>query len=114
MPKKVTYKIKLTNGKEQEVEGEVVNGIWGIDKRELTNGEQTMKDGTVRVLKSTHYHVTHLPTGAAPPLCTFRTLKAAKMLLSEPEFFFDELNEAAIEGMSKAISRYWNDRWWKD
>lgn len=114
MPKKTKYKIKMKDGTEKEVEGEIVNKIWGIDKREMVRGEQTMKDGSVRQLKDTHYHISHVPTGAALPLCTFRTMKAAKMLLNEPEFFFDELDSKAISGMSTAIARFWNRVWWKD
>ena len=114
MAKKEKYKIKMKDGTTKEVEGEVVNKIWGVDKRTEITGEQTLKDGRVRTLSSTDYIVTHIPTGAQLPTARFRTLKSAKLLLSEPEFFFDKLNEEAVEGMRKAITRFWNARGWKD
>ena len=114
MAKKQSYKITMRDGTQQEVQGEVFNEIWGIDKRSVKRGEQTMKDGTVRELFDTHYHITHLPTGAKLPLCTFRTLKSAKMLLSEPEFFIDELSKESVKKMGEAIARFWNWRYWTD
>lgn len=114
MAKKINYKIRMKDGSIQEVEGEVVNKKWGIDKRTMVSGEQTLKDGTKRALSSTLYCITYLPNGAAPPLCNFRTLKSAKLLLNEPEFFFDELNEESVRGMAQAIGRFWNNCGWKD
>lgn len=114
MAKKQKYKIKMIDGTWQEVEGEVVNKIWGIDKRTQVSGEKTMKDGTVKALSSTSYIVTHLPTGAFLPTASFRTIKAAKLLLSRPEFFIDELNEENAMEMARAIAEFWNERGWKD
>lgn len=114
MAKKQKYQILMNDGTKQEVEGEIVNGIWGIDKRTTVTGEQELKDGTKRTLSSTSYMITHIPTGAYLPTASFRTLKSAKMLLSKPEFFFDELTDDAVYGMSEAIWRFWNERGWKD
>lgn len=114
MAKKQKYNILMNDGTKQEVEGEVVNGVWGIDKRVEVTGEQTMKDGSTRTLSSTSYIVTHITTGALLPTARFRTLKSAKLLLSEPEFFFDELNEEAVRNMADAIGRFWNQRGWRD
>lgn len=114
MAKKQKYNIVMQDGTKKEVEGEVVNGIWGIDKRTISNGTKTMKDGTVKELSSTCYIITHIPTGAFLPTSVFRTVKAAKLLLSEPEFYFDELNQQAISDMANAIGRFWNARGWKD
>lgn len=114
MAKKQKYNITMEDGTKKEVEGEVVNKIWGIDKRMEVTGEQTLKDGRTRTLTSTDYIITHIPTGAALPTCRFRTMKAAKLLLSEPEFYFDELNQQAISDMADAIGRFWNARGWKD
>ena len=114
MAKKQKYKIKMQDGTFQEVEGEVVNNIWGIDKRTVVTGEQTLKDGTTRTLSSTSYMVTHIPTGAFLPTGSFRTIKAAKLLLNEPEFFIDELDSDAVMEMAKALGRFWNERGWKD
>lgn len=110
---KSSYTIKLDSGGSTCVTGEVVNGIWGIDKRETERGRQQMKDGTERILYDKDYIITHIPTGAKLPF-QFRTLKAAKMLLQEPEFFFDELNQESIHAMWKAIARFFDDKNWKD
>lgn len=114
MAKKQKYNIIMRDGTKREVEGEVVNKIWGIDKRTEVTGEQTLKDGRVRALSSTEYIITHIPTGATLPTCRFRTMKAAKLLLSEPEFYFDELDKQTITDMADAIGRFWNARGWKD
>lgn len=116
MPKKQKYSIQLGDGTTREVEGEIVNGIWGIDKREIASGEQTLKDGSKKTLSSFSYVITHLPSGCALPLCKFRTLKSAKLLLSEPEFFgkFFGNGEINIDEISKAIWRFWEQRGWKD
>lgn len=112
MPKKQKYSIQLSSGETKEVEGEIVNGIWGIDKREIVSGEHTMKDGSKKTLSSFSYVITHIPSGCALPLGKFRALKSAKLLLSEPEFFGNgELN---IDEISKAIWRFWEQRDWKD
>lgn len=91
MSKKTKYIINMRDGTTQEVEGEVVNKIWGIDKR------------------GSDYHITHLPTGSHLPLGLFRTLKAAKLMLQEPEFFLDDLSK-----LPSAIHRFWETRGWKD
>lgn len=114
MAKKQKYKIKMDDGTEQEVEGEIVNNVWGIDKRTLVTGEQVMKDGTKRTLSSTSYVITHIPTGSMLPTCSFRTLKSAKLLLSEPEFFINDVTDDDVKKMADAIGRFWNARGWKD
>lgn len=114
MAKKQKYQITKVDGTKEEVEGEVVNGIWGIDKRTTVTGEQTLKDGRTRTLSSTSYVITHIPTGAALPTCSFRTLKSAKLLLAEPEFFVDAITEQTVREMADAIGRFWNARGWKD
>ena len=114
MAKKQKYNILMNDETKVEVEGEIINGIWGIDKRTEVTGEQKRKDGTVRTLSSTSYIITHIPTGGALPTARFRTLKSAKLLLSEPEFFFDELDDKAVYAMAEAIGRFWNARGWKD
>lgn len=98
MSKKEQYKIQTNHG-EETVTGEIVNKIWGIDKRYAS-------DGTI-----IGYMITHVPTGAHVPLGTTRTLKSAKLILQEPEFFEDPINPQHI---ADAVGRWWNLHDWKD
>lgn len=114
MPKKQIYNIKMNDGTTKQVEGEVVNGVWGIDKRVIPYGKMTNKEGVEKTLSYTDYHITYIPTGQRLPLGTTRTIKNAKLLLSQPEFFFEELTPDVIKKLAKATVKWWEDRWFKD
>ena len=103
MAKKTKFKISKKDGTVEEVEGIVVNEIWGVDKRTTVYGKQVMKDGAVKPLSYSAYIITHIPTGSHLPLGTCRTQRNAVMLLQEPEFFEEPLVPAHI---GKAIARF--------
>lgn len=111
MAKKQQYQIKMRDGSVKTVVGEVFNGIWGIDKREIPYGKMIQKDGTEKTLSYKAYFITHIPTGASFAGGSCRTIKSAKLLLSEPEFFEVEEKPA---GIINAINRYWNKIGWID
>ena len=99
MSKKEQYEILKTDGTKEVVAGEVINKIWGMDKR-------MADDGTI-----IGYMVTHIPSGAHVPLAITRTLKSAKLILQEPEFFEPKVDPQHI---ANAVGRFWNQRDWKD
>lgn len=111
MAKKQQYQIKMKDGSVKTVEGEVFNKIWGIDKREIPYGKQVKADGTEKTLSYKAYFITHIPTGSSFAGGSCRTLKTAKLLLSEPEFF--EVDENPV-GIVKALNRFWNKVGWSD
>lgn len=90
MAKTSTFKIKMKDGSEQEVSGLVIDGRWGIDKRE-----------------DKFFYLTHVPSGAL--VTNARTQKALKELVSRP----DMVDEEDAGKIAKAVGRFWNERWWQ-
>lgn len=93
--KKIKYKINMKNGEPQEVEGYVVNEVWGIDKR-----------------ANNYYVLTYIPNGCL--VDSARTIKFLKMLVQEPEFFDFDGTPKTCDKLVTAISRYRNEHGWKD
>lgn len=90
MAKTSNFKIKMKDGTEQEVSGLVIDGMWGIDKRD-----------------DKFFYLTHVPTGAL--VTNARTQKALKELVSRP----DMVDETDISKIAKAVGDFWNSREWK-
>lgn len=108
MAKKVTYKIKMKDGSEREITGtEIVPG-YAYDKREIGVSETINSKGERRVVKSTTYVLTHIPTGAL--ITSADKANSLKLLCTEPEFF-EEFDPWKI---LKAVGRFWNKYDWKD
>lgn len=92
--KKTRYKIKMRDGSDQEIEGEVVNGVWGIDKRTIGKGSG--------------YYLTHVPTG------TLITNSRTKRSLMEIANLEDLMDEDDMTKVGRAVIAFWDERGWKD
>lgn len=91
--KKTKYSITMNDGTKQEVEGQVFNNVWGIDKR-----------------GSAYYVLTYVPNGAFVE--SSKTMKLLKLLVQEPEFFdFDETIQSTVKIIG-AIKRFRDKNGW--
>lgn len=93
--KKATYKIQMRDGSEQVIEGDVVNEIYGIDKRKV--GDFPIS-----------YYMTHIPSGVL--VTNARTKKALMEIANLPQMI-DQTNH---DKMRETVARYWNKKGWKD
>lgn len=105
--KTTTYKIRMRDDSEQEVQGIVVNGVWGIDKRTTTKTTYTA-NGEEKKSNSSDFFLTHIPTGT---LVTNARTRKALMEIANLEDLMDEEDLGAI---AKAVVKYWNAKGWKD
>ena len=105
--KKTLYKIKMRDGTTKEVEGEVVNGVWGIDKR-ATQKVTYNANGEEKVSTTSDYFLTHVPSGV---LITNARTKKALMEIANLE---DLMDEDDMTKVGRAVIAYWNNRGWKD
>lgn len=105
--KKTSYAIKMRDGSELTVEGEVINGRWGIDKR-LTQKKTYTANGEEKVSQSSDYILTHVPTGML--ITTARTKKALLELINRPRM----IDQDDPNVMLKEVAEYWNAKGWKD
>lgn len=88
--KTATFNIAMKNGTKEVREGYIVNGIYGIDKR----------DGG--------FYLTHLPTGVL--VTNSRTRKALMELANRSDM--TDQNDFTV--MANAVKDFWDRRWWKD
>lgn len=90
MAKSLSFNISMKNGTKVEVKGLVIDGKWGIDKRE-----------------DKFFYLTHIPTGAL--ITNAKTQKALKELVSRP----DMVDEDDPMKIYKAVCNFWNSRRWQ-
>lgn len=93
--KKATYKIQMRDGTEQVIEGDVVNEIYGIDKRKV---------GDFPIA----YYMTHIPSGVL--VTNARTKKALMEIANLPQM----IDQTDHNKMREAVAGYWNRKGWKD
>lgn len=105
--KKTRYQIKMRSGEERTVEGEIVNDIWGIDKR-MTQKTTYTKNGEEKVSQSSDYFLTHVPSGT---LITNARTKRALMEIANLPIMIDQNN---FQLMMVAVNEYWESKGWKD
>ena len=106
MPKKERYNIKMRNGEAHSVEGIIVNNIYGIDKR-ITTTVKKNKDNSERVLSSSRYYLTHIPSGVL--ISGARTQKALKELANRQNM----IDQHDFKVMGKEVGDFWNSRGWQ-
>ena len=90
MAKSCVFSISMKDGTKKDVSGIVIDGVWGIDKREDKS-----------------FYLTHIPTGAL--VTNASTQKALKELVSRP----DMIDETSVDKIAKAVGDFWNSRRWK-
>ena len=108
MAKKVKYKVSMKDGSTKEVEGTLIVPDYAYDKRELYNETITNSKGEQKVVRTTTYVLTHIPTGML--ITSADKVNSLKLLCAEPEFF-EEFDKVAI---IKAVGRFWNKHGWQD
>lgn len=104
MAKNQQYEIKLKDGSSTLVEGVVINGRWGIDKRATETKRQT-KDGE-KISLSSSYFLTHIPTGCL--VTNANTQRALKELVNRS----DMIEEDNPKKIATAVGAFWNERGW--
>lgn len=108
MAKKVTYKINMKDGSVREITGTEIIPNYAYDKREIGTSETINNKGEKRVVKTTTYVLTHIPTGVL--ITSADRVNSLKLLCMEPEFF-EEFDPAK---MIKAVGRFWNKYDWQE
>lgn len=105
--KTATYSIKMKDDTTQEVDGIIVNGIYGIDKR-TTQEETQTKNGETKVTNTSAFCLTHIPTGIL--VTTSRTRKTLMELANLSEM--TDLTD--LTKMVNIVVAFWEKRNWKD
>lgn len=103
--KKQTFEIKMKDGRSILVEGVIINGKWGIDKRQQEVRRQT-KSGEEKVSLSSSFFLTHIPTGCL--VTSANTQKSLREFVNR----FDVIDEDNPEKLAKALGKFWNERGW--
>lgn len=106
MAKSQEYTISMKDGTKKTVTGLIVNGRWGIDKRQY-EVVKTNKKGESKTALSSMFCLTHIPTGTL--VTNANTQKALKELINRP----DMIEEDDLKKIYEATVDFWNERWWQ-